>query len=45
MRFLGEMLRGSGVEEEEVKGSAMFWEDGVIRPWMMPGRLCRENKV
>jgi hypothetical protein len=45
MRFLGEILRGSGVEEEEVKGSTMFGEDGVVRPLYHACMLCRENRV
>jgi hypothetical protein len=45
MRFLGEILRDSDVEEEEVKGSTMFGEDGVIRPLDRAYRLCSENRV
>jgi len=47
MRFLGEILSDCDVEEEEVKGSAMFGEDGVVRPPndATPGRLFSENKV
>jgi hypothetical protein len=45
MRFLGEILRDSDVEEEEVKGSTMFGEDGVVRPLDDACRLCSENRV
>lgn len=45
MRFLGEILRGTGDEEEEVKGSTMFGEDGVVRPLDHACRLCSEDKV
>jgi hypothetical protein len=45
MRFLGEILRDSGDEEEEVKGSTMFGQNGVVRPLDHACRLCRDNRV
>jgi hypothetical protein len=45
MRFLGEILRDSDVAEEEVKGSTMFGEDGVIGPLDHACRLCRVSRV